>query len=259
VTKDECAKWGLDPLRLPRHVAVIMDGNGRWATARHLPRLMGHKKGVERVREVTELAGQLGIETLTLYALSDENLKRPAEEVGGLMTLLRAYVQSDRLRLIENRVRFRMLGNRANLPSDVVSMIEDLERDTAGNSGLSLNVALSYGGHNEILRATRALMEAARLGTVAPEQLTADLFENHLYTAGQAKVDLLIRTSGEYRISNFLLWQIAYAEMVFESTLWPDFDAATLVRILKEFSSRERRFGLTSAQISARNGSSSNG
>jgi undecaprenyl diphosphate synthase len=233
---------------------MIMDGNGRWATARHLPRLMGHKKGVERVREITELAGQLGIEVLTLYALSDENLKRPAEEVGGLMTLLRAYVQSDRNRLIENRVCFRLLGNRANLPPDVVTLIEALERDTAENRGLSLNVALSYGGHNEILRAARTLMESAREGTISPEQLTAELFESRLYTTGQPNVDLLIRTSGEFRISNFLLWQIAYAEMVFEPSLWPDFDGSTLVRILKEFSSRERRFGLTSAQLATRAG-----
>jgi undecaprenyl diphosphate synthase len=241
--------WNLDASRLPRHVAIVMDGNGRWAGQRFLPRLMGHRKGVERVREITETAGEIGIQALTLYAFSDENWKRPEDEVGGLMTLLRAYVKSDRDRLVANRVEFRMLGDRSRLPDDVRELIVDLERDTAKLGGLKLNVALSYGGRGELVRAMRSIATQVQEGKVSPEQIDVDLIENHLDTAGLPQLDLLIRTSGEFRVSNFLLWQVAYAEMAFEKTLWPDFDSLAFVKVLKEFGTRERRFGMTSAQV----------
>jgi undecaprenyl diphosphate synthase len=242
-------KCNLDAKKLPRHVAIVMDGNGRWAGEKHLPRLMGHRKGVERVREITETAGRLGIHALTLYAFSDENWRRPEEEVGGLMTLLRSYVKSDRERLVSQGVVFRILGDKSRLPADVRDLVLSLESDTASLSGLRLNVALSYGGRSEIVRAVRRIAERVASGEIAPEQVDGNLFDNSLDTAGLPPVDLFIRTSGEYRVSNFLLWQIAYAEMFFEKIYWPDFDSEAFVRVLGEFAKRERRFGLTSAQL----------
>ncbi len=244
-----CKKWELDPTKLPIHVGIIMDGNGRWANSRHLPRIMGHKKGVERVREITEMSGSLGIKALSLYAFSDENWKRPEEEVGGLMTLLRSYVQTDRERLISNNVCFRMIGDRTRLPVDVQTVVVNLERDTSHLTGLKLNVALSYGGRSEIVRAMQKLAQRVAVGDLKPELICAADVENALDTVGLPSVDLLVRTSGECRVSNFLLWQIAYAEMAFESVAWPDFDSSEFARVLREYTSRERRYGLTSAQI----------
>lgn len=245
----KCVDWNIDASRLPRHVAIVMDGNGRWAGQRFLPRLMGHRKGVERVREITETAAEIGIEALTLYAFSDENWKRPEEEVSGLMTLLRSYVQSDRERLVANRVEFRMLGDRDRLPQDVSELVAGLERDTAKLGGLKLSVALSYGGRGELVRAMKCIAKQVQAGIVSPDDISIETVENYLDTAGLPPLDLLIRTSGEFRVSNFLLWQVAYAEMAFEKTLWPDFDSAAFVKVLNEFATRERRFGMTSAQV----------
>jgi undecaprenyl diphosphate synthase len=246
-----CQQWNLDPSRLPQHVAVIMDGNGRWATSRHLPRIMGHKKGVDRVREVTETAASIGLSALTLYAFSDENWRRPQDEIGGLMGLLRAYVKTDRERLVSNNVCFRVIGERERLPGDVQEVIASLERDTAHLTGLKLNVALSYGGRGEIVRAMRKLAHKVRAGELLPEDIGTSEVEASLDTVGLPPVDLLVRTSGERRVSNFLLWQIAYAEMVFVKDSWPDFGAEAFVQVLREFSSRERRYGMTSAQIAS--------
>jgi undecaprenyl diphosphate synthase len=242
----------LDAKKLPRHVAIVMDGNGRWAGERHLPRLMGHRKGVERVREITETAGRLGIHALTLYAFSDENWRRPEEEVGGLMTLLRSYVKSDRERLVAQGVVFRVLGDKSRLPADVLDLVLSLEAETAALDGLHLNIALSYGGRSEIVRAVKRIADRIVTGELTPDQIDGDLFDNALDTAGLPAVDLFIRTSGEFRVSNFLLWQIAYAEMFFEKIYWPDFDSAAFVRVLGEFAKRERRFGMTSAQVTAK-------
>jgi undecaprenyl diphosphate synthase len=248
---EHCQKWNLDPAKLPRHVGIIMDGNGRWASARHLPRLMGHKKGVERVREISEMAGALGVEALTLYAFSDENWKRPEEEIGGLMNLLRSYIKSDKERLVANRVCFRMIGERTRLPADVQEIIASLEQQTVANSGLKLNVALSYGGRAEIVRAARKIAQKVQHGEIQPAEISFSHVEECLDTAGLPPVDLLVRTSGECRVSNFLLWQIAYAELAFENAPWPEFSSEVFARVLREFGSRERRFGLTSAQIAS--------
>jgi undecaprenyl diphosphate synthase len=210
---------------------------------------MGHKKGVERVREITETAASLGLETLTLYAFSDENWRRPEDEIGGLMSLLRAYVKTDRERLVSNNVCFRMIGERERLPSDVQEVIASLEKDTAHLTGLKLNVALSYGGRGEIVRAMRKIALKVQAGELDPDKIVASSVEAALDTAGLPSVDLLIRTSGEHRVSNFLLWQIAYAEMVFVSEAWPDFGPEAFVQVLREFGTRERRYGMTSAQI----------
>jgi undecaprenyl diphosphate synthase len=248
---ESCKKWNLDPSKLPQHVAVIMDGNGRWATSKYLPRLMGHKKGVERVREITETAASVGLGALTLYAFSDENWRRPEDEIGGLMSLLRAYVKSDRERLVSNNVCFRMIGERERLPADVQDVIASLEKDTAHLTGLKLNVALSYGGRGEIVRAMRKIASKVHAGEMEPNQIMASDVESALDTAGLPSVDLLIRTSGECRVSNFLLWQIAYAEMVFVPEAWPEFGPEAFVQVLREFGTRERRYGMTSAQIAS--------
>lgn len=244
-----CEKWGLNPARLPQHVGIIMDGNGRWATRQHRPRVFGHRKGVERVREIVDFAGRAGIQALSLYAFSDENWGRPKAEIDALMGLLRTYFRNDRSELLRNRVRFRVIGDRQRLPADIIEMIADLEARSADNDGLRLNVALSYGGRGEIVRAARRCLEAVTAGTLAPQELDVETFATFLDTSGMPEVDLLIRTSGEVRVSNFLLWQIAYAEMFFDDTLWPDFSPERFVHVLKEYAGRERRFGKTSAQL----------
>ena len=221
-----------------RHVAIIMDGNGRWAKARHLPRVAGHRAGVEAVRKVVEAAPDLGIEVLTLYAFSSENWKRPADEVGDLMGLLRHYIRSEIAELDRNGVRLVFIGDYKALKPDLVTMLEDARARTAANTRMTLAIALNYGGQDEILRAARSL--AAEL---APEQIDAAAFEARLDTAGLPAPDLVVRTSGEQRLSNFLLWQAAYAEFVVTERLWPDFDGAALAEMIAEFATRERRFG----------------
>jgi undecaprenyl diphosphate synthase len=228
---------------LPRHVAIIMDGNGRWAKARRLPRAAGHRRGVEAVRRIVRKAGELGIEVLTLYAFSSENWRRPVEEVSDLMGLLRHFIRADLNEIAEAGVRIRVIGDYRAFQDDVVKLIDGAIERTVGNTGMTLVIALNYGSHNEIARAAQALAERARGGEIEPAAITADAIAAELDTADIPPVDLLIRTSGERRLSNFLLWQAAYAELLFVDTLWPDFGEAELVQALDDFARRERRFG----------------
>lgn len=218
-----------------RHVAIIMDGNGRWAKQRHLPRVMGHRKGVEAVRTLVRAARAMGLEALTLYAFSTENWRRPDDEVSALMGLLKAFILSDLDDFAANNVRLRIIGDWRALPADVVELVEGALARTASNTGTTLAVALNYGSQDEI---ARAATKAAAKGAITPDSIAAELD-----TADLPPLDLLIRTSGEVRLSNFLLWQAAYAEMIFTDTLWPDFTPAHLQAALDEFSQRERRYG----------------
>ena len=220
---------------MPKHVAIIMDGNGRWAKARHLPRVVGHQRGVEAVRALVRAAREMGLETLTLYAFSTENWSRPEDEVSALMGLLKRYILADLKEFVENNVRLRIIGNYRALPADVVTLLDDALAKTAHNDGTTLVVALNYGAQDEI---ARAAAKAAAKGEVTPESIAAELD-----TADLPPLDLLIRTSGEVRLSNFLLWQAAYAEMVFTEVLWPDFTPAHLEAALAEYAQRERRYG----------------
>jgi undecaprenyl diphosphate synthase len=226
-----------------RHLAIIMDGNGRWAKARRLPRVAGHRAGVEAVRRVVEAAPDLGIEVLTLYAFSSENWKRPADEVADLMGLLHHYIRSEVKDLHKNGVRLDFIGDWQALKPDLVKLLEDARALTAGNTRLTLIMALNYGGQDELARAARALAVEAAAGRLDPATITIDSVGNRLDTAGLPPPDLVLRTSGEMRLSNFLLWQSAYAEFVATDTLWPDFDRAALTDAVAEFATRERRFG----------------
>ena len=228
---------------LPRHVAIIMDGNGRWAQKRHLPRQAGHVAGVNAVREIVRAACDLGLENLTLFAFSSENWKRPAKEVGALMRLFRLFFRDDTDELVDRGVRVRIIGNRSRFEDDICQMIEDAERRTLGNSGLNLTFAFDYGGQEEIAAAARELARAAAEGRLDPETITPELLSSRLFTSGLPEPDLVIRTSGVIRLSNFLLWQSAYAELMFVETLWPDFGRQELLDALDNFSQRERRFG----------------
>jgi undecaprenyl diphosphate synthase len=220
---------------MPRHVAIIMDGNGRWAKKRMLPRAMGHKKGVEAVRNIVRAAGDLGLEALSLYAFSSENWKRPEDEISDLMGLMRAFIKSDIDEFSANDVRLKIIGNYKALAPDIVDMLEDALARTAHNSKTTLAVALNYGSQDELVRAARA---ASDQGTI-----TIEAIEANLDTADMPPLDLVIRTSGEQRLSNFMLWQAAYAEFWFTETLWPDFSKEELARAMDEFAGRERRFG----------------
>jgi undecaprenyl diphosphate synthase len=227
----------------PTHVAIIMDGNGRWAKARGLPRIAGHRRGAEAVRRTVTAAAEFGITYLTLFGFSSENWKRPLDEIDDLMGLLRHYLRGEIAELHANRVRLRVIGERSRLPPDIVTLIDNAETLTGGNSGLRLIIALSYGGRAEIARAARAIAEAVQAGRLAPEDIDEAVFASHLLTTEMPDPDLLIRTSGEQRISNFLLWQTAYTELVFTSTLWPDFGKADLEKALLDYHGRERRYG----------------
>ncbi len=227
----------------PAHVAIIMDGNGRWAKSRGLPRIAGHRRGAEAVRRTVEAAGEFGIAYLTLFGFSSENWKRPVDEVDDLMGLLRHYIRAEIAELHARNVRLRVIGERRRLAPDIVTLIDQAEALTSGNGGLTLTIALSYGGRAEITAAARAVAQGAAQGWLAPEQVDEAEFARHLLTAGMPDPDLLIRTSGEQRISNFLLWQIAYAELVFTSTLWPDFGKPDLEKALRDYHGRDRRYG----------------
>lgn len=227
----------------PRHVAIIMDGNGRWAKKRLLPRIAGHRQGVEAVRRVARAARTLGIEVLTLYAFSSENWRRPEEEVGALMGLLRQFLASELDELVSEGVRLRVIGDWRQLSPDLAALIDGAIAQTANNPGPTLVIALNYGAQAEILAAARRLAQQSRNGTVDPSAIDEARFESELETAGLPPLDLLIRTSGEQRLSNFLLWQAAYAELLFVDTLWPDFDERTLADALAQFGRRQRRFG----------------
>jgi undecaprenyl diphosphate synthase len=227
----------------PRHVAIIMDGNGRWAKARGLPRVAGHRRGADAVRRTVTAATELGIEYLTLFGFSSENWKRPIEEVDDLMGLLRHYLRGEIAELHRNGVRLRVIGRRERLPVDIVTLISNSEELTRNNARLQLTVALSYGGRDEIASAARQIAEAVRAGGLAPDAVDEACFARHLFTSALPDPDLLIRTSGEQRISNFLLWQTAYSEFVFTETLWPDFSKDDLERAVEDFNGRERRYG----------------
>ena len=229
----------LDPARLPRHVAIIMDGNGRWARRRHLPRVAGHRAGIEAVRDSVETSARLGLEVLTLYAFSQENWKRPRAEVEFLMELLREYTKKELRTLLRNNVRFRVLGRMHELAPSVQADLRETIASTEGNSGLIFNIALSYGGRGEIVDAVRALVRDG----VPAESIDEAALARRLYTADLPDPDLLIRTSGEMRVSNFLLWQIAYAELWVTPVLWPDFRRRHLFEALEYYQRRERRFG----------------
>lgn len=227
----------------PVHVAVIMDGNGRWAQARGLPRTAGHKAGAEAVRRTVKAAVSLGVPYLTLFGFSSENWKRSSREVGDLMGLLRLYLRKEIGELDREGVRLRIIGDRDRFDPDIQNLILEAEAKTEGNTRLNLTIALSYGGRQEILNAARVLAEQVRRGEIAPEDIDESRFQGALYTAGLPDPDLLIRTSGEQRISNFLLWQIAYAEFVYTDVMWPDFSHEHLAQALDAFRGRERRFG----------------
>src|SRR6187200_2078928 len=225
--------------RLPAHVAIIMDGNGRWAAQRHLPRVEGHRAGIDSVRDVVETSARLGIDVLTLYAFSLENWKRPRAEVNTLMMLLKRYIRLELSTLLKNNIRFNVVGRHEELSSDVQAELEFGVRQTAGNTGMLFNIALNYGGRAEIVDAARKAIASG----LSADALDERQFSEFLYTAGQPDPDLLIRTSGEMRVSNFLLWQIAYAEIWVTDTLWPDFRARHLLEAILAYQKRERRYG----------------
>ena len=226
-----------------RHVAIIMDGNGRWAKKRFLPRVAGHRAGVEAVRKMAHAALDLGLECLTIYAFSSENWKRPADEVRALMGLLRNFIETDIDHIDQLGIRLRVIGHYQAMPDTLVEMIDAAVARTAGNSKATLVVALNYGGRDEIVRAARLLAEKVARGEISPAHVDEAAMAAEMYTADLPPVDLIIRTSGEHRLSNFLLWQAAYAEFYFTDTLWPDFDGKELAKALADFGQRERRFG----------------
>ena len=236
---------------VPRHVAIIMDGNGRWAASRGLPRSEGHRRGVEALRRTVRAAGDIGIQTLTIFSFSAENWSRPRSEVNDLMGLLKRFIRNDLADLHRNGVRVRVIGERAGLDPDILRLLEEAEELTRGNTKLRLVVAFNYGGRQEIARAVRRIAEAVARGDLPPDAITADLIGKHLDAPDLPDPDLIIRTSGEQRLSNFLLWQSAYSEFVFTPVYWPDFDRAALEQAILEFRSRERRFG----GLAARTGS----
>jgi undecaprenyl diphosphate synthase len=229
--------------RMPRHVAIIMDGNGRWARARGLPRFRGHTEGMQSVREIVEASVELGFPNLTLYAFSQENWNRPAAEVNALMRLLQRYVAKERDELVRQGVEVRVFGDLARLSSGPRKAVDMIQDTTAGGRNLRLNLMISYGSRNEIVQAVRRIAEAVQAGRLRPSDIDEAMIANHLYTAGLPDPDLLIRTSGEQRISNFMLWQLAYTELYITPTLWPDFRRADLEAAVHEYQKRERRFG----------------
>jgi undecaprenyl diphosphate synthase len=231
------------PRSQPRHIAIIMDGNGRWAQARGLPRIAGHRQGAEALRRTVTATGELGIPYLTLFGFSSENWKRPLAEVDDLMGLLRHYLRGEIAELHRNGVRLRVIGERGRLASDIVTLIANAEGLTRDNNGVNLTIALSYGGRAEIIAAMRVLAAKAAAGELAAGGIDEAMVSRHLFTADIPDPDLLIRTSGEQRISNFLLWQCAYSELVFTKTLWPDFGRGDLEQAIADFGGRERRYG----------------
>jgi undecaprenyl diphosphate synthase len=241
----------LDTTRLPRHVAIIMDGNGRWAQRRGYSRIRGHQEGAQSVREVVRVCRDLEVPFLTLYAFSEENWQRPQLEVQALMQLLSRYLKQEIEEMQEKRIAFQAIGDLSQLPGKVRQQIQDTTTATARNAVMTLTLALSYGSRSEIVLAARRLAEKVQQGVVNPQDITHELFSGQLYTKDMPDPDLLIRTSGEYRISNFLLWQLAYTELYFSETLWPDFREEEFLRALVSYQQRDRRFGLTQEQIEA--------
>ncbi|GAB3993490.1 isoprenyl transferase [Spirosoma daeguense] len=242
-------KEHIDPSNLPQHIAVIMDGNGRWAKKQGAARVFGHHNAIKAVREVTEGCAELGVKFLTLYAFSTENWNRPKFEVDALMTLLVHTIRGEIKTLMDNNVRLATIGNTQTLPGDCQRELAEAIRETAQNTGLTLVLALSYSGRWEILEATRQLVAAAQSGQITPDQINESLFAEHLTTKGIPDPELMIRTSGEMRISNFMLWQLAYSELYMPEVLWPDFRKKHLHEAILNYQQRERRFGKTSEQL----------
>lgn len=242
-TLERLAAAGLTPDRLPKHVAVIMDGNGRWARQRGLPRVEGHRRGVQSVRATIEECCALGVGQLTLYCLSVENWKRPQAEIDFLMALLEQYLIEERAEIMEQNIRFTTIGRREGLPDNVLREIDENVRVSADNTGMVLCLAINYGGRTELADAARAIAEQVKAGKLHPDAIDEGTVADALYTAGMVDPDLLIRTAGEMRVSNFLLWQISYAELWVTEKCWPDFDKPTLHDALREFAARERKFG----------------
>lgn len=243
----------IDRDHLPRHIAIIMDGNGRWARIKGLPRIAGHREGINSVRNIVTCCREIGIKILTIYAFSAENWKRPELEVNALMTFLEEYLQKELKTLMDNNIRFKTIGQIDRLPGSVQKWIRKVVKETENNNTMILNVALSYGGRTEIVDAIRTICRDVLDRRLLPEDINIDLFSNYLYTKGLSDPDLMIRTSGETRISNFLLWQIAYSELYFTKTLWPDFRRHDLFLAILDYQNRERRFGMVEEQISRAN------
>ena len=239
----------IDLQKLPRHIAVIMDGNGRWARKHAMGRISGHQKGAEAVRTTVRTCREIGIKFLTLYAFSMENWLRPDNEVQALMRLLEEYLRSERWEMLETGIRLTTIGSTENLKEPIKGILRETMKKTSQGREMTLNLALSYGGRDEIIAAIQKMIAAVHAGKLLPNEISKDTFPDYLYTAGLPDPDLLIRTSGEYRISNFLLWQSAYTEFYFTDVLWPDFNRDELYKAIAEFQRRERRFGLTSDQI----------
>lgn len=243
----DASKSSGSPAAVPRHIAIIMDGNGRWAQSRGLPRVEGHRRGVEALRRTVDAASVLGVQFLTVYSFSIENWRRPASEVSDLMGLIKFFIRRDLAELHRNGVRIRVIGSPDDVPNDVAALLHEAQETTAHNRGLTLVIAFNYGARHEIVQATRRIAEAVAAGTMRPEDVTEANFEKRLYTADIPDPDLVIRTSGEMRLSNFLLWQAAYAEFVFMPVLWPDFSGENLKAAIEAYSQRERRYGGLSA------------
>ena len=239
----------IDKEKLPRHIAIIMDGNGRWAKKKNLNRISGHIKGVDAVREVVTFCRELGIKVLTLYAFSKENWQRPKDEVGALMGLLKEYLLKEREEMLKNNIRLSAIGRLEDLPADVLTTLRETIKETEKCDGMILNLALSYGGRSEILHAVREIVSDLKKGKIREDEIDMSSFSKYLWTIELPDPDLLIRTSGEFRISNFLLYQIAYTELYLTETLWPDFNREELLKAIADYQLRERRFGLTSEQI----------
>jgi len=239
----------IDPQRLPKHVAIIMDGNGRWAKKKILNRIRGHEEGAESVRNIVRTSREIGISWLTLYAFSEENWKRPNYEVQALMELLKRFLKNELDEMLDNGIRFQTIGRTGKLPVDVQERLKETMEKTSRNRNMVLTLALSYGGRQEISDTVRKISEKIESGEMTSMEISEQLISDSLYTSGMPDPDLLIRTSGEYRVSNFLLWQIAYSEIYITSTLWPDFRKEEYLFIIEEFQKRERRFGATGEQM----------
>lgn len=240
----------IDPsLGIPEHVAIIMDGNGRWATSRTLPRLEGHRRGAKAVRRVVEFSRRNNIKVLTLYAFSTENWNRPRSEVSGLMSLLSQFLDSELEEIHKNDIKFVTIGDVENLPEKVLKKVNSAKEKTVNNGSMILNIALSYGGRRDIIQAAVEINRKILKGEFSPDEVNEDLFAKHLHTAGLPDPDLLIRTGGELRISNFLLWQCAYTEFYFTDTLWPDFDDDVFIAAIRSYQSRQRRYGMAPDQV----------
>lgn len=239
----------IDEDKLPKHIAIIMDGNGRWAEKRLLNRIAGHQVGIKRAKEAIRFCTELGIQALTLYAFSTENWSRPKREIKTLMNLMKRFLRAEGKNLVKNNIRLNIVGNIEDLPNDVSEVLKEFILKTRNNTGMILNAALSYSGRNEIIRAVKKIVGDVKKGKLTKEQINEETFSRYLFTSGVPDPDLLIRTSGEFRISNFLIWQMAYTELYVTDILWPDFKKKDLINAIINYQQRERRYGLTQQQI----------